>query len=247
MPVHDWTRVDAGTFHAFHQAWITHLMESLNAGLLPEGYYAMGEQIASGHGPDVLALRVPSARPPAGSQGLAVTERPPKVRVRLHPDENALYHRKIDSLVIRHASGHAVVAMIEIISRANKDRTSHVSDTVGKIARFLGAGVNILLIDLLPPGKHDPTGIHGSVWEAFNSEPYLPPVDGPLTLASYESTSIGPEAYVEPVAVGQPLIDMPIFLQEEYYINVPLEATYLAAYRGMPAFWRNVLEGKTTV
>ena len=22
MPIHDWTRVDAGLFHAFHQGWI---------------------------------------------------------------------------------------------------------------------------------------------------------------------------------------------------------------------------------
>ncbi len=22
MPIHDWTRVDAGLFHAFHQSWI---------------------------------------------------------------------------------------------------------------------------------------------------------------------------------------------------------------------------------
>lgn len=89
MPVHDWTRVDAGTLHAFHQAWITHLMESLNGGLLPEGYYAMGEQIASGREPDVLALHLPSAKPLGDSKGLAVAERVPKVRVRLRPDENA--------------------------------------------------------------------------------------------------------------------------------------------------------------
>ena len=35
MPVHDWTRVDAGTFHAFHTLWIGEIMKALNAGLLP--------------------------------------------------------------------------------------------------------------------------------------------------------------------------------------------------------------------
>jgi hypothetical protein len=35
MPVHDWSQMDAGTFHAFHTAWITHLSETLNGGLLP--------------------------------------------------------------------------------------------------------------------------------------------------------------------------------------------------------------------
>jgi hypothetical protein len=33
MPVHDWTRVSAATFHDFHGAWIVHLKETLNAPL----------------------------------------------------------------------------------------------------------------------------------------------------------------------------------------------------------------------
>jgi hypothetical protein len=53
---------------------------------------------------------------------------------------------------------------------------------------------------------------------------------------------VEPEAFLEPVAVGQALIDMPLFLTAERYVNVPLEPTYLAAYRGMPEFWRDVLE-----
>jgi len=45
------------------------------------------------------------------------------------------------------------------------------------------------------------------------------------------------------VTVGAVLPEMPLFLRHDRYINVPLEATYQEAYRGMPAFWRNVLEG----
>ena len=44
MPVHAWTRVTAGTFHDFHNAWITELRNALNGGVLPAGYYALGEQ-----------------------------------------------------------------------------------------------------------------------------------------------------------------------------------------------------------
>jgi hypothetical protein len=35
MPIHDWTRVDAGLFHAFHQRWISALSDALNCGGLP--------------------------------------------------------------------------------------------------------------------------------------------------------------------------------------------------------------------
>ena len=41
---------------------------------------------------------------------------------------------------------------------------------------------------------------------------------------------------------------MPLFLQSDRYINVPLEPTYQASYDGMPDFWRGVLErGPATV
>lgn len=56
MPIHDWTRVDAGVFHDFHHEWISSVKRSLNGGLLPPDYYALAEQITGGFGPDVLTL-----------------------------------------------------------------------------------------------------------------------------------------------------------------------------------------------
>jgi hypothetical protein len=55
MPVHDWTLVDAGIFRGFHVTWLGEISKSLNAGLLPEGFYSLPEQhagrtIADGHG-----------------------------------------------------------------------------------------------------------------------------------------------------------------------------------------------------
>ena len=57
VPIHDWTCVDAGIFHAFHHDWITELARALNRGLLPADYYALPEQHAAGFGPDVLTLQ----------------------------------------------------------------------------------------------------------------------------------------------------------------------------------------------
>jgi hypothetical protein len=39
---------------------------------------------------------------------------------------------------------------------------------------------------------------------------------------------------------------MPTFLNPDRYVNVPLEATYLEAWKGMPSFWRDVVVGKPT-
>ena len=49
------------------------------------------------------------------------------------------------------------------------------------------------------------------------------------------------KAYVEPFAVGDTLMAMPLFLTASTYVSVPLEETYQAAYRGVPRRWREVL------
>lgn len=56
MPIHDWTRVDEGIFHAFHVNWTVELAKALNRGILPADYYALPEQVAGETRPDVLTL-----------------------------------------------------------------------------------------------------------------------------------------------------------------------------------------------
>jgi hypothetical protein len=41
MPIHDWTRAQAGDFHHFHQTWIPFLAAALNGGGLPPGFMAL--------------------------------------------------------------------------------------------------------------------------------------------------------------------------------------------------------------
>jgi hypothetical protein len=243
MTIHDWTQVDAGTFHAFHTAWITHLSEALNGGLLPPSYYALPEQHGGRLIADVLTLQTPVSAIPiasAGEGGVAVAEAPPRVRRRLSPSPTARGTRR--TLAIRHVSGHRIIALVEIISPANKDRASHVAEFADKAETALWHGFHLLLVDIFPPGRYDPHGMHAAIWERFDDEPYLLPPDEPMTLGSYVAGP-APEAYLEHLAVGSPLAEMPLFLTQDRYINVPLESTYLAAFRGLPAFWRDVLEG----
>jgi hypothetical protein len=122
MPIHDWTRVSAGTFHAFHNAWITHLQEALNGGILPRGFYALGEQTAGETGPDVLTLEVRdrpdwTATDERLEGTVAVAEHPPQVQWSAE-SELAFYLERQRSLVIRHATDDRVVALVEIVSPA---------------------------------------------------------------------------------------------------------------------------------
>ena len=59
MPLHDWSKVDAGVFHAFHTTWIGAIQNALNHGLLPDDYYAFAEQHMGGFVADILTLHAP--------------------------------------------------------------------------------------------------------------------------------------------------------------------------------------------
>ena len=59
MPIHDWARVNAGTFHDFHYSWVLEIKRALKRGILPKGYYVMAEQFGGDLGaPDVAAVRI---------------------------------------------------------------------------------------------------------------------------------------------------------------------------------------------
>ncbi|MBI2149758.1 MAG: DUF4058 family protein [Acidobacteria bacterium] len=246
MPVHDWRLVETGTFRDFHTAWITHLKEALNEGLLPEGYYALSEQHAGAFIGDVLALHQPETTPAAigkSAGGLALAEAPPKVRKVVGVGESYRMLRK--SIAVRHVSGHRLVALIEIVSKANKDRPETVAEFVDKAEAALTQDINLLLVDLFPPGKHDPNGMHGAIWKRFSgAEPDRIPVSEPVALASYHAADRRPYAYLEFAAFGKALPEMPVFLLDSRYVNVPLESTYRRAFKGLPAISKEVLEKK---
>jgi hypothetical protein len=249
MPIHDWTRVDDGTFHDFHTSWITHLKEALNDGLLPEGYYAQSEQHAGRAIADILTLREPSAeRIVARADGpVAVAEAPPRVSRKVVIRS---FRRARRTIVVRRSGDHRVVAMIEIVSPGNKDGEKRVGQFVDKAVAALEKRIHLLIIDLLPPGPSNPHGMPGAISdflgeskEWLDEERYEPPAEKPLTVASYVGDD-EIEAYVEPLAVGDRLPDMPLFLNLDWYVNVPLESTYETAYRGVPAYWRRIIEGE---
>ena len=248
MPVHDWTRVEAGIFHDFHLAWLAEISKALNGGLLPEGFYALAEQHAGRAIADVLALHAgPGNLEPLpvlpATGGTAVAEAPP--RVRRHESLDLGLRARRRSLAIRHVSGHRLVALLEIVSPANEDRRQSVEGFAAKAVDALDAGIHLVVVDLFPPGPYDPQGMPGAVRQRLvESDAADPlPLGEPLTMASYVA---GPsvEIYSQHLSPGGILPEMPLFLNFERYVSLPLESTYEAAYQGMPAFWHDVLEGK---
>jgi hypothetical protein len=253
MPVHDWTKVEAGIFHDFHHTWITEIKRALNAGLLPPEFYALAEQVTGPFGPDVLTLRVPEGRGKLGgvagdgnsglhAGGLALADAPPRVRFRVEAESDR-YAGKAKSVAIHHTSDHAIVAIVEIVSPGNKGSRRTMDAFVRKAEEALAAGIHLLVVEVFPPGPRDPQGIHPAIWQDRGGG-FAPPPDLPLTCAAYRGAPLV-EAFIEPFAVGGPLPEMPLFLTPDVYVSVPLEPTYQSASDAVPMIWRDVLEGRS--
>jgi hypothetical protein len=248
MPMHDWTRVEAGIYHDFHMLWIVEIRNALNRGVLPSDFYALVDQNVTGTldiGPDVVTLQPKSkaGKPKPSGNGTAVaTLAPPTARFTadlVDPKPR----RRPKRIAVRHVSTHKVVALVELILPGNKSNRRDFESLVEKMTDALLQGLHLLVIDPFPPTKRDPNGVPAAVWKRLGGKPpFQLPKDKPLTLAAYQNGDDRLRAYVEPVAAGDKLPDMPLFLTPDRYVYVPLERSYRAAWESVPAIWRQPLE-----
>jgi hypothetical protein len=242
MPIHDWSRVEPGIFHDFHQCWSVAIMDALNGNALPFGYFAM---IAAPSVHECDSERALECQPTGGrsrlvGSGVAVADAPPRAHLVTSADIDP-YVRKANRIVVKHPAGD-VVSVIEIVSPGNKGSRSAWRTFVEKSVELLRRGIHLLVVDLFPPSPRDPQGVHKAIWDEIVEEPFELPPDKPLTIAAY-SAGPPPTAYVEPVAVGDELpSEMPIFLSPGTYVPAPLESTYQATCAKCPEPIRELVE-----
>lgn len=249
--MHDWSRLHAGEFHSFHNAWIAELGKALNEGLLPDGYYALGEQHAregsqADYIADVLTLehRGGGSGEPAGDEapgGVAVAQAPPRASLHAEADLTAVYALRRRTLAIRHVSGDRLVALVEIASPGNKDRRSSVSDFTSKCVDALGHGLHLIVVDLFPAGAHDPGGLALTVARSAGLGALETAPGRRVPAVSFESAEYL-RGYAEPFEMGEALPILPLFYRPGWYVNLPLEPTYEAAFVGVPRHLRRRLE-----
>jgi hypothetical protein len=101
MPIHDWTRVDSGRFHDFHQTWTITTCNALNSGVLPKDYFAMM-----------------AGRFDLDADGLAIATAQSRAQITPRSDPE-VYAGKADRITVRHGYGK-IVAVVEIVSPGNK-------------------------------------------------------------------------------------------------------------------------------
>jgi hypothetical protein len=102
------------------------------------------------------------------------------------------------------------------------------------------------MVDPFPTGPRDPEGLAHAIWRAMTDEPIEPRDPGrPLTVAAFDAGS-PLTAYVECLAVGDPMPEAPLFLAPGWYVNVPLESTYRASWGETPRPIRDLVSPPTS-
>lgn len=248
MPIHDWKRVPPGVFHGLHQHWTVELELALNRGILPAPYYAFIEQTSLGKFPDVLTFQTNEPSSPTNRNGsslsqsngglLTLAETPPRVSITAVIEAD-VYAEKANRVVVLDDADQ-VVAVLEIVSPGNKSNLDRFNQFLEKALQFIRSGIHFFFVDLFPPTSRDPQGLHAAIWSEMTEYDFQFPAGKPLTVASY-SCGVTRQAFVEAVAVGDLLPAMPLFLQADRYVRVPLETTYQAAFDALPNRWRDVL------
>lgn len=229
MPIHDWTRTDDAAFHSFQLGWVVEISRRLNIGVLPSSHYAMTETLELR--PALGFCELPE---PAGDSVVLLDDptdeaEPPQTRFRVTDDRIQYACRAItirDDL-------HQPVAAALFTTRQDKETPYCLDGFVRLAVAALSRGIHLLIVDLFPPSKRDPQGIHKLIWERIRDDAFELPPDKPLTLAAY-SAGATIEGYIEPLSVGDVLTDMPLFLTSDRYVPCPLEATYQQSWDVFP-------------
>jgi len=148
--------------------------------------------------------------------------------------------RGADRIAVRNHREGRTVAVVEIISPEAKAGDGALRSVIEATARLVMGHVHVLLVDLFPPGQHDPQGIHKAIWDELEEEDFELPAEKPLIVAAYDAGPL-PVTYVEPLAVGELLPEMPLFLEPGSYVPAPLESSYQAAWDCFPTALKELL------
>lgn len=233
MPLRDHFRPPLSkrySWEGFHAAWPTYIVEQLRS-LLPDGYIAEPRvHLGTFMEIDIGALASSHAGHSGASSGGAIaaatawTAAAPTVAVDTDPPDDYEYEVRIFD--IEHE--RQLVAAIEFVSPANKDRPQSRDAFVAKCAALLRKGVAVSVIDVV-------TNCHFNLYAQLmksieHPDASMSSTEPPIYAASCRWFPKGSKARLEAwshtLTVGQTLPDLPLWLPDGLVVPLELEPSY---------------------
>jgi len=240
MPLRDHFRPpldNLAAWEGFHGGWpmviVQHLGRVLPAGYLAAPHVHVGAEIEV----DLAAYDrdepPPKANGGTGNGGVATAVWAP-AQPTLTVDTDLADGDEYEVRIYDARRGRRLVAAVELISPANKDRPEHRRLFVAKCAALLRQRVSVVLVDVVTVRAFnlyaELLGLIGQRDPALGEEPaslyavscrWRPGTTGRL------------EAWYQPLTVGQPLPTLPLWLSEELAVPLALEESYEQTYRDL--------------
>lgn len=215
-------------WEGFHSRWAGALADALNAETLPENLFAEPSvQIGGQAQVDVATLEEAPAAPANGVRTATltrpVTTVPPPTWVL-----PAVFADSFEVKVFNTEAGPTLVAAIELVSPANKDRPETRRAFAIKCASYLLQGIHVIVMDIVTSRL---ANLHNEI----------------MGLMETSSSRLGPEAKLYAVAyrpvlreareeidvwpatfnLGDPLPTLSLYVAADFAVNVDFEAAYL--------------------
>ena len=216
-------------WEGFHHAWATVIAQHLNRGPLPPNYFAEPE-ISLGPEMEIDVATLELTRPDRGNTGTATAVwSPPRPQIAAKVD-----FARLDSYEIRvyqDLGGAELRAAIELVSPANKDRAGSRRTFAAKCAGYLKHGIAVVIVDIVTART---ANLHKELFDTLGVKSRRAAWRSPTGLyaAAYRAVTIRKsprvEAWPEPLALGEALPVMPLWLSLDLCVPVLLEESYLA-------------------
>ena len=186
MPIHDWTRVTAGTWHAFHLSWIRNRSPQRRPAAVE--LLRPSRAIADPWGRMCSHSRPRNSLPTSNTRTVRAAAwpwRPPLPECDSSMRWRWTIRTNPRTLVIRHVSGDRIIALLELVSPGNKASRSALESFVDKAIEALH-GVSPADRGPLPARPATRRASMVPLGRARPTSFALPPSE-PLTLAAYSA------------------------------------------------------------
>jgi hypothetical protein len=201
---------------------VQHLFKKLPARYTAEPRVHSGSQVEI----DVTTFKSDGPGLPAPEAGNGAAWEPTRPSVAVETD--LLDTDEYEVRVYDTESGQRLVAAVELVSPANKDRPEHRQAFVGKCEALLRKGVSVSIVDLVT-SRH--FNLYADLLDLIGrSDPSLG-ADPPATYAAAcrwieRGRKRILETWSHTLTVGQPLPTLPLWLAEDFAVPLELEASY---------------------
>lgn len=235
MPLRDHFRPPVSkqsSWEGFHAMWPTCIVQQLRK-LLPSGFVAeprvhlgtlMEIDVGALESDDTRQAGASSGDAAEGSATAAWTITQPAVAVETEPPDEYEYEvRVFDIERDRH-----LVAAIEFVSPANKDRPESRDAFVAKCAALLRKGVAVSIVDIVTIRRFN---LYAQLMAFVGHPDPSMTVEGPSTYAASgrwvtKGMRARLEAWSHAMTIGQPLPTLPLWLADSLVIPLELEPSY---------------------